>query len=210
VLVAENISFSYNHPLFEGVNIEISPSETVAVVGVSGSGKSTLLNILSTLILPQAGTVFHDGIDIKYRSDIDEFRRKEIGIIFQFHYLFKGFTALENIEAAAILANRDIDYELIRRLGVYDLLGQKVTELSGGQQQRVSIARVLTKQPRFLFADEPTGNLDSKTAYEVMEIIFDYVKADRRILVLVTHDEKLAKKCDKVYRLENQKFERIG
>ena len=208
LLEAKQLSHSFGYPLFQGVELQLHPAETVAIIGVSGSGKSTLLNILSGLIKPDNGEIFHFGINFHNRTEKskEDFRRNDIGIIFQSHYLFKGFTARENIEVASILTNNSINLEMLDKFNITSLLDQKVTQLSGGQQQRVSIARVLTKEPRIIFADEPTGNLDQKSASQVMNIIFDYIKNGNHGLILVTHDEELAQQCDRVFRLENGLF----
>ncbi len=211
MLKAENLSHSFGYSLFEGLNLEIAPREKVAIVGVSGSGKSTLLHILAGTIVPNSGTVSHFGTSYLSRtsSDRERFRREEIGIIFQSHYLFKGFTALENLQVASILSKKEIDHDLIKRFGLENMLNQKVTELSGGQQQRVSIARILTKKPRIVFADEPTGNLDRETANNVIETIFKYIDEVNGIAVIVTHDENLANRCDTIYKLKDGIFEKI-
>jgi putative ABC transport system ATP-binding protein len=211
LLKAENISHSFSYPLFEGLNLEIASREKVAIIGVSGSGKSTLLHILAGTILPNSGTVSHFGIQYQKRtsSEKEKFRREDIGIIFQSHYLFKGFSALENLEVASILSGQNIDYNLIREFGLENLINQKVTELSGGQQQRVSIARILTKKPKIIFADEPTGNLDRETANSVIKTIFKYIDNISGIAVIVTHDESLANRCDKIYKLKDGIFEKI-
>ncbi len=211
MLKAENISHSFSYPLFEGLNLEIASREKVAIIGVSGSGKSTLLHILAGTILPNSGTVSHFGIQYQKRtsSEKEKFRREDIGIIFQSHYLFKGFSALENLEVASILSGQNIDYNLIREFGLENLINQKVTELSGGQQQRVSIARILTKKPKIIFADEPTGNLDRETANSVIKTIFKYIDNISGIAVIVTHDESLANRCDKIYKLKDGIFEKI-
>jgi len=208
MLIAKNISHSFNYPLFENINLQIKHSETISIIGVSGSGKSTLLNILAGIIKPDNGTISHFDKEFESlnSSEKEDFRRKDIGIIFQSHYLFKGFTAKENLEVASILSGEKLDFELLEKFGISSILEQKVTQLSGGQQQRVSIARVLTKKPKIIFADEPTGNLDKKSASDIMNIIFEYIKTEKAILVLVTHDEKLAFKCDKVFRLDNNSF----
>ena len=136
-------------------------------------------------------------------------RRDNLGIIFQSHYLFKGFSAYENLEVAAMLSNEKIDKELISRLNIEKVINQKVTELSGGQQQRVSIARVLTKKPKLIFADEPTGNLDHDTAMDVMNLFNEYIQSSEAAMVLVTHDEQLAFSCSEVYRLENEQLIKV-
>lgn len=192
----------------KNISVDIPLNKITSIIGVSGSGKSTLLNILAGILQPKTGKVLHFHRDFESRSDLEKenFRRKDIGIIFQSHYLFKGFTTRENLEVASILSGQEIDLELLSSFGIDKLLNQKVTELSGGQQQRVSIARVLTKKPKIIFADEPTGNLDTKSASNVMDIIFQYLEDERAGMILVTHDEKLAFKCDKVFRLENEQF----
>lgn len=177
----------------------------MAIVGVSGSGKSTLMHILSSMLRPNSGKVELFGEDIYRLSDAElvKLRRNDLGLIYQSHYLFKGFSAYENLEVAAILANQKIDPVLLERLGIERVISQKVTELSGGQQQRVSIARVLSKKPRLIFADEPTGNLDHATADEVMGIFEEYLERNKAGMVLVTHDEKLAGRCSHLYRMQN-------
>ncbi len=205
-LQATALSHAFEYPLFENINLTINAGETVAIIGESGSGKSTLLNILSTLLKPKSGEVkllSHDIYSLKER-DLVAMRRDDLGLIFQSHYLFKGFSAYENLEVASMLATEPIDQELITRLGLQDVINLKVTQLSGGQQQRISIARVLTKKPRIIFADEPTGNLDNTTSLEVMKIFEEYVKKENAILILVTHNEIFAERCNRVYKLENK------
>ncbi len=182
----------------------------MAIVGVSGSGKSTLLHILSSLLRPNSGKVelFENDIYTLNDSALVQLRRSDLGLIYQSHYLFKGFSAYENLEVASILARQSIDEHLLKRLGIENVIRQKVTELSGGQQQRVSIARVLSKKPRLIFADEPTGNLDRVTALEVMDIFEDYLRENRAGMVLVTHDESLASRCTYIYRMQNGTLKR--
>jgi len=211
LLKATKISHSFDYPLFDDVNLQLKSRESVAVIGVSGSGKSTLLHILSTLLKPQKGEVelFGKRIYNSKTKEIMKIRREKIGIIFQSHYLFKGFSAFENIKVASLLASKEIDEEIIDSFGIKKVIYKKVTELSGGEQQRVSIARVLTKKPKIIFADEPTGNLDKKTAGEVMEKVFGYIGRSEGALFLVTHDLDLAERCDRVYRLENRRLVEI-
>ncbi len=203
LLQAQNISHSYDYTLFENISLELNPKESVAIIGVSGSGKSTLLHILSTLLKPQKGRVYLFGKDIYSlpKKELLKIRRYLVGIIFQAHYLFKGFTAYENLLVSAYLGEQDIDNELIEKFNIAHVIHKKASELSGGEQQRVSVARVLTKRPKIIFADEPTGNLDDKTAKEVMDTVFEYVKGGERALFLVTHDRNLAKRCDRVFEL---------
>ncbi len=211
LLKAEGLTHAFDYPLFRDLSFELSEGETMAIIGVSGSGKSTLLHILSTLLKPREGSVRLLGKEL-YALESDDLvalRRNDLGLIFQAHYLFRGFSGYENLEVAALMAEEPIDDALLRSLGIDGVVGQKVTELSGGQQQRVSIARVLTKKPRLIFADEPTGNLDHDTALEVMALFGSYVKETGAGLVLVTHDNDLAMRCDRVYRLHEEQFERV-
>jgi putative ABC transport system ATP-binding protein len=203
LLKATSLSHRFDYPLFENISLEVHSGESIAIVGVSGSGKSTLLHILSSLLKPNSGEVELFGHNIYTLNDKElvQLRRHDLGLIYQSHYLFKGFSAYENLEVAAILAGKTIDPALLARLGIEKVIGQKVTELSGGQQQRVSIARILSKKPRLLFADEPTGNLDHATASEVIDLFMNYLNENDAGLVLVTHDEALAARCDHIYRM---------
>jgi len=198
LLEVHNLSHSFEYNLFSDINLTLNPKESISIVGVSGSGKSTLLHICATLLKPNSGDVKLFGKDLyeQKNRDILKIRREDVGIIFQSHYLFKGFDAFENIELATLLNDTPLDEELIEKLGITNILKQKVGELSGGQQQRVSIARVLSKKPKIIFADEPTGNLDNKTANEVMDILFEYIEKNDAALLLVTHDNNLADKCN--------------
>ncbi|WP_415397523.1 ABC transporter ATP-binding protein [Sulfurimonas sp. CS5] len=208
LLSAKDLSHTFEYELFSNISLNLDEKESIAIIGISGSGKSTLLHILSTLLNPDGGSVNIFGEDVAQMSKkrLAKIKRDSLGLVFQSHYLFKGFSAKENLEVAAMLSKQNIDDEILKRLNIYEAINQKVTELSGGQQQRVSIARVLTKQPRILFLDEPTGNLDKLTANEVMDIFFEYIEKKSAAMVLVTHDEELAHKCKKVYRLENKKL----
>lgn len=206
MLKALNLSHKFDYLLFNDINLDIRPATTTAIMGVSGSGKSTILHILSTLLSPTDGEVIYNDKSL-YKLSGDELlkiRRYDFGIIFQAHYLFKGFNGFENIELATILSGQKINLNLLKALKIDKVINQKIGELSGGQQQRVSIARVLAKNPKIIFADEPTGNLDQTTAKEVMSVIFDYVKTNNAALVLVTHDKDIAKLCDIKYQLSNQ------
>jgi putative ABC transport system ATP-binding protein len=212
LLSAKNLSHTFDYELFKNVSLDLDERESIAIIGISGSGKSTLLHILSTLLKPNEGSVSIFGEDVRAMSKkrLSQIKRDKLGLVFQSHYLFKGFSSLENLEVAAILSNQNIDADLLRRLKIEKTLNQKVTELSGGQQQRVSIARVLTKKPRLLFVDEPTGNLDKTTASEVMSIFFEYLKEHNAGMILVTHDEDLAHKCDKVYKLIDKELVKVA
>jgi len=211
LLSAKHISHTFEYELFNDVSLELDEKETIAIIGMSGSGKSTLLHILSTLLKSDSGKVslFGEESEMLSKKRLSQIKRDDLGLVFQSHYLFKGFSAYENLEVASILSNKKIDETLLQRLKIDACINQKVTELSGGQQQRVSIARDLTKQPRIIFADEPTGNLDKQTASEVMELLFEYCENKNAGMLLVTHDETLAYLCKKVYRLENKKLEQV-
>ena len=203
LLHAQNLSHSFDYLLFNNVTLTLQPKESMAILGVSGSGKSTLLHICSTLLQPNQGDVTLCGHNI-YQDNDDarlHLRRHDVGIIFQSHYLFKGFLAHENIELASFISDKSVDNALLERLGIAEFMNYRVGDLSGGQQQRVSIARVLAKKPKIIFADEPTGNLDDKTAQEVMNILFEYIEKENAALLLVTHNQQLAQQCTYVKHL---------
>jgi len=211
LISGKNLSQSFDYPLFENLNINLHAGEVVSILGVSGSGKSTLLHILSSLLKPQSGQVFYGGYslyDLK-SSQQAALRRKEIGIIFQSHYLFKGFSVKENLEISSLISKKKIDTDLLKRFQIDHTLEQNISDLSGGQQQRVSIARVLTKKPRVIFADEPTGNLDSTTAKEVMSEMIKYIKSVNGTMLIVTHDKNIASMSDTVYQLKDRKLTKV-
>ncbi len=211
LLQAHNLSHSFDYLLYKNVDVVLRAGESMAVQGRSGSGKSTLLHTLSSFLAPLEGNVEIFGKDIYRLGDMqtEEMRRLEIGIVFQAHYLFKGMTGRENIEAAAILAGTTVDPWLLEKLEIDDVIDQKVSELSGGQQQRVSVARVLTKHPKLIFADEPTGNLDKQTATLVMDVMQEYIRQINGTLFVVTHDSAIAGKCEHHYLLEDKKLRKI-
>ena len=211
LLNAKDLAHNFEYPLFNDINISLNAHESMAIIGSSGSGKSTLLHILSSLLSPNSGRVelFDKDVYTLKKKELVQMRRNDIGMVFQSHYLFKGFSAYENLEVAAILSQNEVNDDHLNSLGIKEVIDQKVTELSGGQQQRVSIARVLTKKPRLIFADEPTGNLDRETALNVMNLLLEYVQKEDAGLVLVTHEESLAMACDHVYRLHEMQLEKI-
>ena len=211
LLSAKNLSHTFEYKLFDDVSFELDEKESIAIIGASGSGKSTLLHILSTLLVADEGSVTILGEDVASlkKSRLAKIKRDSLGLVFQSHYLFKGFSAYENLEVSALLSNQKIQETLLEKLNIKECIEQKVTELSGGQQQRISIARVLTKKPRIIFADEPTGNLDKKTAHEVMSLFFEYIELNAAGMILVTHDEDLAFMCKHVYRLENKELIKV-
>ena len=211
LLQANNLSHEFDYELFKNINLSLLKKESIAIIGTSGSGKSTLLNILSSLLKPSSGNVVFNSKDIYSikQNELLKIRRDDFGIIFQAHYLFRGFYAMENLEIATLLSGEEIDNHLLKELNIEHVIKQGVGELSGGQQQRLSIARVMTKKPKIIFADEPTGNLDKETANIVMNTLFNYIKNNDAGLILVTHENELAMKCDKVYKLVDLKLQEL-
>ena len=190
------------------VSLDIVPGEAVAIVGASGSGKTTLLGLLAGLDLPSAGRVRIDGVDL---SALDEdgraaLRRRLAGFVFQSFQLLPALTALENVmlpmELAGAPQAREAAMALLARVGLSERLDHYPRQLSGGEQQRVAIARAFAGPPRLLFADEPTGNLDSSTGEEIVNLMFDLNREHRTTLLLVTHDERIAARCGRRLRLD--------
>ncbi len=210
-LSAKNISHKFDYDVLDDMCIDIYEGESIAIMGKSGCGKSTLLNILSTLLKPDNGNVVFNNQNIYSikNKQLLKIRREYFGIVFQAHYLFRGFSAKENLEVSKYLSNKEIDYEICKSFEIDNILGQNVGELSGGQQQRVSIARVLLKKPKIIFADEPTGNLDINTAQKVLDKLILFIKNNNSSLVIATHDVQIAQKCDKIYLIENKKLTKI-
>jgi len=181
-----------------GVNIKIEKGDFLAILGPSGSGKSTLLNLFGALDKPTSGTLLIDGVDVSKLNDnqLADLRRK-VGFVFQFFNLIPRFTAKDNVELSMSIANKSrVEREkhtgdLLETVGLKDRMNHKPAELSGGQQQRVAIARALANDPRFLLLDEPTGNIDSKTAHELMDMIKN-LNDNGVTIIMVTHDQRLA------------------
>lgn len=199
--------------VLKGIDFSAEKSEVVSIMGASGAGKSTLLQILGTLSTPDTGSLIIDGIDVFRLKDkaLAEFRNRKIGFVFQFHHLLPEFTALENVMIPAFIAGRSkSDAEsaakaLLADLGLADRLNHKPSELSGGEQQRVAIARALINNPSVLFADEPSGNLDSKTKDELHKLFFTLRDKYGQTIIIVTHDPDLAKMCDRsLYMVDGQ------
>ncbi len=195
--------------------LSIAPGESVAIVGQSGVGKSTLLHILGTLDRPTAGTVLFDGADLFQLNDREQaaFRNREIGFIFQFHHLLPDFTALENVMMPGLIQGRSAAdaarraRELLERVGLGERLTHKPGELSGGEQQRVAVARAVAQSPRVILADEPTGNLDPDTGGAVHALLMELNREHRITLVLVTHNEALARMVDRTLRLQGGRLQ---
>jgi lipoprotein-releasing system ATP-binding protein len=191
--------------VLKGIDFSVTKAEVVAIMGASGAGKSTLLQILGTLSAPDTGSLTIDGTDIRSLSGdaLAEFRNRRLGFVFQFHHLLPEFTALENVMIPAFIAGRsrkeaqEAATVLLNELGLAERLNHKPSELSGGEQQRVAIARALINKPAVLFADEPSGNLDTKTKEEIHKLFFDLRDKYGQTVVIVTHDPDLAKMCDR-------------
>jgi putative ABC transport system ATP-binding protein len=191
-----------------GVNLRVEAGEFVSILGPSGSGKSTMLNLIGALDKPTSGKLLIDGIDISTLNDnqLAELRLK-IGFVFQFFNLIPRLTARDNVELSMSIANmnkqqrRERAIELLETVGLKERIKHKPAELSGGQQQRVAIARALANSPKFLLLDEPTGNVDSKTAREVIEIIHKLNIEKGVSIIMVTHDEKLAHEAKRTVRM---------
>ncbi|MCH8502665.1 MAG: ABC transporter ATP-binding protein [Aliidiomarina sp.] len=191
------------------LSVAIEAGEAVAIVGASGSGKSTLLSLLAGLDLPSTGEIYIDNVKL---NDLDEEQRailrgEKIGFIFQSFLLIQSLTALENVMLPAELAGtkkpEEQARELLGKVGLGERLTHYPNQLSGGEQQRVAIARAFIGKPQILFADEPTGNLDSKTGARVEELLFELNREFGTTLIMVTHDEKLAQRCDRILRIED-------
>lgn len=199
--------------VLKGIDFNAEKAEVVSIMGASGAGKSTLLQILGTLSTPDAGSLVIDGIDVlqlKGKS-MAEFRNRKIGFVFQFHHLLPEFTALENVMIPAFIAGRPkaeaeaAAKALLTDLGLGERFTHKPSELSGGEQQRVAIARALINNPSVLFADEPSGNLDSKTKEELHRLFFTLRDKYGQTIIIVTHDPDLAKMCDRsLYMVDGQ------
>ena len=201
-----NLSHYYNKDLaLKNINLEIKKAQFVSIIGESGSGKSTLLSVLSTLLKPSSGEVVYEDTNYKNIKNIDNFRRENIGFIFQFHYLINYLSVKENINLANEKASKEEIFELLRLLGIENLIDKYPNEISGGQRQRVAIARAMINNPKVIFADEPTGNLDSKNSLNVFELFSTLAKKGTTIIV-ATHDKNLALKTDITYEVKDGKL----
>ena len=223
VIRAEGLGKTYAEgrlrtPVFDGLDIEVHAGETVAVLGASGAGKSTLLHLLGGLDTPTAGEVYVAGQKMSALSDAARgvLRNKALGFVYQFHHLLPEFTALENVMLPVLLGGASIPdattraKELLESVGLGHRLEHKPGELSGGERQRTAVARALVNRPACVLGDEPTGNLDEKTAAGVFAQMLELNRAHRTSLVLVTHDRGLARRLDRVLELHEGKLREIA
>ncbi len=212
MLITKGITKSYDQlQILKGIDLEIKSGEVVSIVGPSGAGKTTLLQILGTLDNPDQGEVMIDGVNpfTLSKKKLSAFRNQSIGFIFQFHQLLPEFTAEENIILPALIkglsqndAKKDAQ-KLLAMLGLENRASHKPNELSGGEQQRIAVARALINQPKVIFADEPSGNLDSKNSEELHQLFFDLRDEFNQTFVIVTHNKELAKMTDRQLVMED-------
>jgi len=215
MLNGKNIYKNYGAvQVLRGVDIEVAKGEIVSIVGSSGAGKSTLLHILGTLDKADNGSVSLNGVSVNSLAGkkLAAFRNRQIGFVFQFHHLLPEFTALENVCIPGWLAGRKKTEvktkaeELLKILGLENRMENKPNALSGGEQQRVAVARALINNPAIIFADEPTGNLDSANAKELHQLFFDLRKQFNQTFLIVTHNEELAELSDRVLHMKDGKI----
>lgn len=212
MIKASNINKSYGQlHVLKGVDLHVEKGEIVSIIGKSGAGKTTLLHILGTLDSPDKGELIIAGDSVNgfNSKELAAFRNKRIGFVFQFHHLLPEFNAIENVCMPGFIAKRDQPEveakakELLVYLGLKDRILHKPNQMSGGEQQRVAIARALINNPSVVFADEPTGNLDSGTSEELHQLIFQLRKDFNQTFIIVTHNEELAKMSDRILEMED-------
>ena len=215
LLIAKDLYKNYGPiPVLKGVSLEISKGELVSIVGASGAGKSTLLYVVSSLEKADKGSLFFEGQDIAQLSNkaISQYRNEHIGFVFQFHHLLPEFTALENIcvpgwiakKSKKVLEKKAI--ELLDFMGLADKADKKPNSLSGGEQQRVAVARALINDPSLIFADEPTGNLDSENAIALHELFIQLRDKMNQSFLIVTHNDSLADRCNRKLTMKDGKI----
>ena len=223
VIQAEALAKTYaegkmHTPVFDGLELAVHAGETVAIVGASGAGKSTLLHLLGGLDTPTSGEVYVTGQKMSALSDgaRGQLRNRALGFIYQFHHLLPEFTALENVMMPVLLGGADVAIAtqrakaLLGQVGLGHRIEHKPGELSGGERQRAAVARALVNQPACVLGDEPTGNLDEKTAATVFELMLELNRAQKTSLVLVTHDRRLASRLDRVLELHEGRLRELA
>lgn len=212
MILVENIHKSYGSlEVLKGINLSVNKSEIVSILGASGAGKTTLLQIIGTLLNPDKGVVLINNVNTINLNEtkLAQFRNQHIGFIFQFHHLLPEFTALENVCIPGFIAKKnksDVQkraLELLKALNISERSNHKPNELSGGEKQRVAIARALINNPSIILADEPSGNLDSKNAKDLYNIIFDLRKTFEQTFIIVTHNEAHAKLTDRLFEIKD-------
>jgi len=203
IIKASKISHDYNGDIaLKNIDLEIKKGEFICLIGESGSGKTTLLSILSTLLKPKKGELFFENKEYSKIVNIDAFRRDSIGFVFQFHHLINYLTLSENVQLANSKASKKEIDEIFSLLDIKEIESKYPTEVSGGQRQRAAIARALINNPKTIFADEPTGNLDSKNAQKVFELFKELSKKGKTIIV-ATHNKDLAQMADKIIEVKD-------
>lgn len=208
----EYVTGEHSLKALDGVNLELEEGKFIVVLGQSGAGKSTLLNLLGGLDSPTDGTITVDGKDISKlsRDELAEYRASKVGFVFQFYNLIPTLTVLENVALVKEIAPAALDPEkILEEVGLADHLNNFPAELSGGEQQRVSIARAIAKNPKILLCDEPTGALDSETGVVVLKLLLNMAKNYGKTIVIVTHNQNIAKMADVIIRVRNGKIKSV-
>ncbi len=222
ILVTKNLHKTYQMgrnsvSVLRGIDLEVNEAQIVAIIGPSGVGKSTLLHILGTLDQPSEGSVTIEGTDVfKFNEkQLAEFRNRTVGFIFQFHHLMPEFTALENVMMPGLIGGklkkriRDRAKSLLTEVGLEHRVNHRPGELSGGEMQRVAVARALMNDPKLVFADEPSGNLDQAASEALHELLWNLSRKDKRTLIIVTHNHELAENADKVVEIFDGRIKNI-